>query len=136
MRSLAQVSFSANDVQPTAEEAALTSEDIAIEFPADTANDYYNYSTQFEDLAMAFEEAMMFFSYGISRDVAVTNFPIRIPAVITLSPGVREIGSRPGGSSSFDVSREAVVAGTCRRNRRRFEQHPGANAHDLGFKLV
>jgi hypothetical protein len=75
MRSLAQVSFSANDVQPTAEEAALTSEDIAIEFPADTANDYYNYSTQFEDLAMAFEEAMMFFSYGISRDVAATNFP-------------------------------------------------------------
>lgn len=75
MRSLAQVSFSSNDVQPTAEEAALTADDVAAEFPTDTANDYYNYSTQFEDLAMAFEEAMMFYSYGISRDVAVTNFP-------------------------------------------------------------
>lgn len=75
MRSLAQVSFNSGNIQPTAEEAALNSEDIAAEFPSDTANDYYNYSTQFEDLAMAFEEAMMFYSYGISRDVAVTNFP-------------------------------------------------------------
>lgn len=75
MRSLAQVSFSSNDVQPTAAEAALTADDIAVEFPSDNANDYYNYSTQFEDLAMAFEEAMMYHSYGISRDVAVTNFP-------------------------------------------------------------
>ena len=75
MRSLAQVSFSPNDVQPSAEEAALTSQDVVAEFPTDNANDYYNYFTQFEDLAMAFEEAMMFVSYGISRDVAVTNFP-------------------------------------------------------------
>lgn len=75
MRSVAQVSFSPNDVQPTAEEAALTSADIAVEFPSDNANDYYNYSTRFEDFAMAFEEAMMFYSYGLSRDVAVTNFP-------------------------------------------------------------
>tara|TARA_R110002073_G_scaffold5076_8_gene32078 strand:+ start:13853 stop:15145 length:1293 start_codon:yes stop_codon:yes gene_type:complete len=75
MRSLAQVSFNANDVPATAEQAALTAEDIAVEFPSDNANDYYNYSTQFEDLAMAFEEAMMFHSYGISRDIAVTNAP-------------------------------------------------------------
>ena len=75
MRELAQVSFSSNDVQPTPAQAALTADDIAVEFPSDNANDFYNYSTQFEDLAMSFEEAMMYFSYGISRDVAVTNAP-------------------------------------------------------------
>ncbi|MFT7244122.1 MAG: hypothetical protein ACI82A_001472 [Candidatus Azotimanducaceae bacterium] len=75
MRELAQVSFSSNNVQPTPAQAALTADDIAVEFPSDNANDFYNYSTQFEDLAMSFEEAMMYFSYGISRDVAVTNAP-------------------------------------------------------------
>ena len=75
MRSLAQISFSSNNVQATPAQAALTADDIAVEFPSDNANDFYNYSTQFEDLAMAFEEAMMYFSYGISRDVAVTNAP-------------------------------------------------------------
>lgn len=75
MRGVAQVSFSPNNVQPTPAEAAFTSEDIAAEFPTDNANDYYNYSTRFEDLAMAFEEAMIYYSYGLSRDVAVTNLP-------------------------------------------------------------
>ncbi|MFT4800104.1 MAG: hypothetical protein ACI9B8_001633 [Sulfitobacter sp.] len=75
MRQLAQVSFSSSNVQATPAQAALTAEDIAVEFPSDNANDFYNYSTKFEDLAMAFEEAMMYFSYGISRDVAVTNAP-------------------------------------------------------------
>lgn len=75
MRGLAQISFNANDVAATPAQAALTAEDIAVEFPSDNANDYYNYSTSFEDLAMAFEEAMMYVNYGISRDVAVTNFP-------------------------------------------------------------
>lgn len=75
MRDLAQVSFNSNDVPASQQQAALTADDIAVEFPSDNANDYYNYSSQFEDLAMAFEEAMMFHSYGISRDVAVTNAP-------------------------------------------------------------
>ena len=75
MRDLAQVSFNSNDVPASQQQAALTADDIAIEFPSDNANDYYNYSSQFEDLAMAFEEAMMFHSYGISRDVAITNAP-------------------------------------------------------------
>lgn len=75
MKDLAQISFNASNVQPTPDQAALTAEDIALEFPSDNANDYYNYSTDFEDLAMAFEEAMMYVNYGISRDVAVTNFP-------------------------------------------------------------
>ncbi|MFT7687450.1 MAG: hypothetical protein ACI9FB_002805 [Candidatus Azotimanducaceae bacterium] len=73
MRSLAQVSF--RGATATTFQSALTSEDIAVEFPSDTANDYYNFNTQYEDLAMSFEEAMMYHSYGISRDVAVTNFP-------------------------------------------------------------
>lgn len=73
MQSLARVSFRGETA--TAAQRALTSEDIANEFPSDVANDYYNFHTRFEDLAMAFEEAMMYHSYGISRDVAVTNFP-------------------------------------------------------------
>ncbi|MFT5015169.1 MAG: hypothetical protein ACI9HA_003840 [Dinoroseobacter sp.] len=75
MRGLAQVSFNSNDVPASQQQAALMADDIAVEFPSDNANDYYNYSSQFEDLAMAFEEAMMFHSYGISRDVAITNAP-------------------------------------------------------------
>ena len=73
MFDVAEVSFFG--ATPTPAEAALTSTDIAGVFPNDTANDYYNYSTQREDLAMAFEEAMMYYSYGLSRDVAVTNYP-------------------------------------------------------------
>ena len=68
---LARVSFlglTANEAQ-----MALLPEDVETEFSADYASDYYNYSTQREDLAMAFEEAMMLFSYGIDRDVAITN---------------------------------------------------------------
>jgi len=73
MRGLARVSFRGETA--TESQRILTSEDIASEFPGDVANDYYNFHTRFEDLAMAFEEAMMYHSYGISRDVAVTNFP-------------------------------------------------------------
>jgi len=73
MFNLAEISFggaTANTIQ-----RALTAEDVAFEFPADVANDFYNFYTRREDFAMVFEEAMMLYSYAIDRDVAVTNLP-------------------------------------------------------------
>jgi len=73
MFDLADVSFGGDTA--TLAQAALTADDIAFEFPADAANDFYNFYTQREDFAMVFEEAMMLYSYRIDRDVAVTNLP-------------------------------------------------------------
>lgn len=73
MRELAQVAFRGNT--PTQTQLALTASEVAGEFPADTANDYYNYSTSREDLAMAFEEVMMLHAFGLVRDVAVVQYP-------------------------------------------------------------
>lgn len=73
MQDLAGVAF--QSVTPTAAQLATTADDVAAEFPNDIANDFYNYSTPREDIAMAFEEAMMLYSFGIARDVAVTNLP-------------------------------------------------------------
>lgn len=73
LKQLARVSFygwEANDTQK-----AYTSEDVGAEFPTDYANDYYGYATQQEDLAMLLEEVMMLYSFGVDRDVAVTNLP-------------------------------------------------------------
>lgn len=44
-------------------------------FEPDGANDDYNYSSQFEDVAMLFEEAMMKFHFNMDRDVGYTNAP-------------------------------------------------------------
>jgi len=48
-----------------------TSQIIAEEFKNDLANDDYNYSSQYEDLAMIFEEFMMNYHFDIDRDFAV-----------------------------------------------------------------
>ena len=73
MFDLAEVSFGGETA--TINEITLTAEDIAYEFSADVANDFYNYHTEREDFAMVFEEAMMLYSYGVNRDVAVTTLP-------------------------------------------------------------
>ncbi len=73
MRGLAQVSFAG--ASATAIQTTYTAEDVAGEFPNDYANDYYNYTTNREDMAMLFEELMMLYSYAVDRDVAVTNYP-------------------------------------------------------------
>lgn len=73
LRELAAISFrgaSSSDSQ-----RALQPEAISSEFASDGANDYYNYYTQYEDLAMLFEELMMSSRLGVRRDVAVTNQP-------------------------------------------------------------
>ncbi|WP_406663468.1 hypothetical protein [Gallaecimonas sp. GXIMD1310] len=73
MHDLSQVSF--QGATATATQEGYTPDDVAGFFFADNANDYYNYSTIREDLAMLFEETMMKLRYGIDRDVAVTNKP-------------------------------------------------------------
>ena len=73
MRGLAAAAF--RGVTPSAAQLATTADEVAAEFPLDIANDYYNYSTSREDLAMAFEEAMMLLSYGIDRDVGIVAYP-------------------------------------------------------------
>ncbi|HIG43593.1 MAG: hypothetical protein ABGY96_21985 [bacterium] len=71
MFGLAGVSFQGDTA--TEFQRGLTAQDVAAEFPTDFSNDYYNYTTQYEDLAMVFEEALMFYSFGVQRDVAVTQ---------------------------------------------------------------
>ncbi len=73
MFSVARVSFLGQSAN--AQQRALQPTDIEFEFTGDFASDYYNYSTQREDFAMAFEEAMMLFNFGVDRDVAITNRP-------------------------------------------------------------
>ena len=73
MNRLAGVAFQSDVVR--ADDQLLTSTDVAAIFPLDIANDFYSYSSEREDFAMLFEEAMMFYSFGIARDVAVTNLP-------------------------------------------------------------
>jgi len=73
MNRLAGVSFRSDIVR--AADELLTGADVAAVFPLDVANDFYSYSSEREDFAMLFEETMMFYSFGIARDVAVTNLP-------------------------------------------------------------
>ncbi|TKB44368.1 hypothetical protein [Thalassotalea mangrovi] len=73
MLGLAQVRFqgaSANSIQ-----RAYLPDDVAEFYKNDLANDFYNYTTTREDLAILFEETMMALRYGVRRDTAVTNAP-------------------------------------------------------------
>ena len=73
MRNLAQVSFTgetANTAQNSYQPV-----DIKAFFSPDTANDFYAYSSLFEDYAMLFEEFMMQNRFQVFRDVAITNNP-------------------------------------------------------------
>jgi hypothetical protein len=76
MNRLAGVSFRSDTVRLA--DQSLTAEDVAAEFQLDVANDFYNYSSSREDLAMLFEEVMMYYSYGLDRDVAVTDLPANL----------------------------------------------------------
>ena len=73
MKQLANVSFKGADA--TATQQNYLPSDIRQFFSNDIANDYYNYSSTREDLAMLFEELMMHSRYGVERDVAITNRP-------------------------------------------------------------
>ncbi|WP_298232131.1 hypothetical protein [uncultured Azohydromonas sp.] len=61
--------------RPTAQQQALSATDVSREFTADRASDDYSYASQYEDVAMLAEEALMRVYYGVSRDIAVTPRP-------------------------------------------------------------
>lgn len=73
MEELARAAFLG--VPPTPAQLETSAAEVANIFPADVANDYYNYSTRREDLAMAFEEALMLYTLNVSRDVGVVEYP-------------------------------------------------------------
>ena len=68
---LAQVKFFGATANAT--QRAYTPNDVANFFAADRATDEYNYSTTREDIAMTFEEFMMFRNHLWRRDVAITD---------------------------------------------------------------
>jgi hypothetical protein len=71
MRGLAQVKFFG--VTADATQRSYTPQQVGDFFRVDRATDEYNYSTTREDIAMVFEEFMMFHRHGIRRDVAITD---------------------------------------------------------------
>ncbi|WP_051687141.1 hypothetical protein [Microbulbifer sp. HZ11] len=71
---LAEVRYRGAEASDTQRE--YTPADIAGFFFPDSANDFYSYSSPWEDTAMLFEETMMSLRYGIERDIAVTNRPV------------------------------------------------------------
>ena len=73
LRELADVLFRGADA--TQDELLLTPSQVGLEFEIDGASDDYSYSSQFEDVAMLFEEIMMHYHFGIDREVAYTNRP-------------------------------------------------------------
>ena len=70
---LAAVRFLGAPLLPA--DRTYTPELVGAGFAAEAANDFYNYASVAEDVAMLFEEVMMLRRFGIQRDVAVTNVP-------------------------------------------------------------
>ena len=68
---LAQVKFFGATADTT--QRAYLPNDVASFFSSDLATDEYSYSTTREDLAMTFEEFMMFRNHTWRRDVAITD---------------------------------------------------------------
>lgn len=71
MRGLAQVKFFGAVADAT--QRTYTPQQVGGFFSADRATDEYSYSTTREDIAMGFEEFMMYHRHGIRRDVAITD---------------------------------------------------------------
>jgi len=62
-------------IAPTPAEANYSAAKIGSYFALDSASDLYSYASQYEDVAMLFEEAMMQLLFGVRRDVAFTSIP-------------------------------------------------------------
>lgn len=69
----AQIAYQGEDMTDLIRET--TAFDIGSEFSDDGAMALYSYSTSREDVAMLFEEFMMYKKYGAVRDVAFTTIP-------------------------------------------------------------
>ncbi len=70
MTGLGAVAFWGSTASAT--QKAYSPDFVASEFAADRANDFYNYASPAEDVAMLFEELMMFVRFGVDYDVAVS----------------------------------------------------------------
>ncbi|SMF23199.1 hypothetical protein SAMN02745866_01484 [Alteromonadaceae bacterium Bs31] len=68
---LAKVMFHGDD--PSAAQAAYSAAEAGDEFEADAAADMYSYSSQYEDVAMLFEVAMMKYFWDIDYQVAFVS---------------------------------------------------------------
>ncbi|MGZ8994777.1 MAG: hypothetical protein ACXW16_12245, partial [Burkholderiaceae bacterium] len=86
---LAQVKFFGATADAT--QRAYTPNDVASFFSSDRATDEYSYSTTREDLAMTFEEFMMFRNHAWRRDVAITD---KIGPATTSSTLIVRFGQR------------------------------------------
>ena len=79
MMDLAEVAYQGRPASES--EKALTAQEVGLEFASDAASDDYAYVTSasrqlfFEDTAMMFEEVMMQYHFGITREVAFTDRP-------------------------------------------------------------
>ena len=62
-------------VTATNDQKRLSAEQVGLDFSIDGASDSYNYSSQYEDVAMLFEEVMMKYNYNIDRELAFTEAP-------------------------------------------------------------
>jgi len=74
MHSLADVMY--NGKNPTAEDIATTATEAGAAFESDTAADDYAYTSQYEDIAMLFEIAMMKYFWGIDYDTGFLAAPV------------------------------------------------------------
>jgi hypothetical protein len=70
---LARVMF--YGVAATDDQKRLGAEQVGLDFAIDGANDSYNYSSQYEDVAMLFEEVMMKRHFNVDREIAFTDAP-------------------------------------------------------------
>ncbi len=62
-------------VTATENQKKLTAEQVGLDFSIDGASDSYNYSSQYEDVAMLFEEVMMKRHFNVDRELAFTDAP-------------------------------------------------------------
>lgn len=60
---------------PNDTEKQITAQEVGSHFEPDRATDDYAYRSQYEDFAMAFEEAMMKIHFDVDRDIAFVNAP-------------------------------------------------------------
>lgn len=59
----------------TTEQREISAEQVGSIFESDSASDTYAYSTEREDVAMLFEEVMMYHLFGIERDLTFVTAP-------------------------------------------------------------
>ena len=104
MFGLAQVKFSGRD-RDRGSSARTRRTRSASFFAADRATDEYNYTTTREDIAMMFEEVMMFRNHGWRRDMAFTD---KITSDTTGFESDRALGpARPGRRRRSEAARTA-----------------------------